>query len=127
MSGEPRKLTKAQQIRLAANVGANQTLADLVNERVGGTKAHKVLSFIGIYGVFVEQHGYEPRSISELARAGTSSRSSATIDRYGAAFREAFPEYDMPTVLWYIAREAMPHLNVENEEVLGMQLGATPL
>jgi hypothetical protein len=111
---------------VGATVG-NSTLADLVTERVGALKAHRVLTFIAIYGVFVEQNGREPRSVSEMSRTATSERSRATIDRYGAAFREAFPEYDMPTLVWAQARQTMDYLNVQDDEVLSLQLGATPL
>ncbi len=78
MSGEPRKLSASKQARLGLAIGANSTLADLVTERAGVLKAHRVLSFIAIYGVFVEQHGRAPGSVSELARSSTSYRSQAT-------------------------------------------------
>ncbi len=126
MSADRRKLSLSQQARVGASVGSS-TLADLVTERVGVLKAHRVLTFIAIYGVFVEQNGREPRSVSELSRSAKSSRSRATIDRYGATFREAFPEYDMPTLMWAQARQKLGHLNVQDDEVLSLQLGATPL
>ncbi len=127
MSDKPSKLGVPGQVRLGVSVGANETLADLVTERVGVFKAHRVLAFIAIYGVYVEQHGREPRSVSELSRSATSKRARATVDRYGAAFREAFPEYDLPTLLWAQARQTMDHLNVQDDEVLSFQVGATPL
>ncbi len=126
MSAKASKLSKAQQARLGLSVG-NSTLADVVTDRVGVFKAHRVLAFIAIYGVFVEQHGREPRSVSELARSSTSKRGRSTVDRYGAAFREAFPEYDLPTLVWSQVRHTMEHLNVEDDEVLSFQVGAAPL
>ncbi len=126
MSADRRKLSVTQQARVGASIGKS-TLADLVTERVGVLKAHRVLTFIAIYGVFVEQNGREPRSVSELSRSATSDRSRATIDRYAVTFREAFPEYVMPTLVWAQARQTMDHLNVQDDEVLSLQVGATPL
>ena len=122
-----RRLSMAEQARISARVSANETLAELVMERVGGShvKAMHVLGFIAAYGIFVEQNGFEPRTPSQLARSGKSKRSAATIDRWGAVFKEAFPEYAMPTLLWSIARAQLPFL--DDEDVVSLQLGAVQL
>lgn len=126
--GRRRRLSMTEQARIGGGVSLNETLAQLVMERVDGShvKAMQVLSFIALYGVYVEQNGTEPRSVSDLARATRSKRSHATVERHGAAFREAFPEYSMPAVLWAKAREQLHFLD-SDEDVVSLQLGAVVL
>lgn len=129
----PKKLSMVEQARISMGVGNNQTIADLVLERCEGStsKAFLVISFIATYGVFVEQHGREPRSVSEVAHATLGRRSRATVNRWGAAFKEAFPELHLPTLMWATAREQLTWLD-EKDEVLDdgkitLQLGAVTL
>ncbi len=125
-------LNTVDQARIGVGIGSNETLAKIVLDRVDGShvKAMHVLGFIAYYGVFVEQNGTEPRSINQVAMTGRSKRSRATIDRWGQTFREAFPEYAMPSHLWAIARgqvaddfDRIP----TDEDVLSLQLGSVRL
>lgn len=130
-----RRLSATETARLSFRVSAHNTLADLVMERVGGdyVAATHVLGFISAFGVFVEQNGREPRSVVQLASSVKSKRSRATIDRWASKFREAFPEYEMPAVLWASVREQVmgdPSLfpgDKLDADVLSLKIGAVPL
>lgn len=127
-----RRLSRSEQALVALRVGKNETLADLVMDRVDKdfVRAMHVMSFIAAYGVFVEQNKREPRSVLELAATVKGKRSRATLDRWAQKFREAFPEYDMPSVLWASVRDQVmgEELFADlDSDVLTFQIGAATL
>jgi hypothetical protein len=126
LGGRPRKLSAMEQARISVRVGMNESLAEVVYQRCGGnhTKAMHVMGFVSVYGVFVEQNGREPRSLLELASTVKGKRSRATIDRWAQQFREAFPEYTMPAVLWSMVRDSV---QADDPDVVSMQIGAVIL
>lgn len=125
-SARRRRLSVSEQARIALKVGSHQPLIDIVSARTSSfQETLNVLRFIGVYGVYVEQNGREPRSISELALSATSSKHTATVNRWGADFRKAFPEYHLPVLLWAIVRpEVADLLDQADEDRLGFAIGA---
>lgn len=125
-AGLGRRLSLGDQARLAMRVSTTDSLAELVLARTGGhLRATHVLSFIAAYGVFVEQTGREPGSVLEMAATVKSERSRQTLDRWARQFRQAFPEYDMPAVLWASIRDqVVKDTPPTSAEALSLQIGA---
>ena len=125
--------SRRRAVRAGVKVGNTTAavLGDVVLDRVGGNPvtAVNVLSFVGAWGVFVEVYKREPSSLRELSQA--SGRSSRTIDRWASKFRDAFPEYRSPAVLWSQVRsqliEEQEGKLVLDAERLALRLGGAHL
>ncbi len=113
-----------QRASKSAKVGAEvSTLADLLAERgVHPIRQVTVLSYVALWGQFRDAHEREPTSVDELA-AGVGAP-KRTVYRWQKAFRETFPEYQSPAVLWEIARGQVAG---DDPKVVGMQMGAVKL
>lgn len=71
---------------------------ETVNKRLaralGFRRATVVLSFVMVWSLFRELYDRDPETIDELAEE--MERSRATVFRWQADFRVAFPEYSTP-------------------------------
>jgi hypothetical protein len=102
-----------------------ETLADVVLDRQKNpVHAYHVLNYIAVWGVYVESQGREPRSILEMSEIVGQSR--ATLDRWARRFRQTFPEYETPAVLWSQIRSKVLD-PVDDADRLTLKLGAVPL
>jgi hypothetical protein len=120
-----RSAALAQQIGDGFSIGNASTLGDLLYERSGNLrKMAQIGAFIAIWGRSVDAMGREPASVLELAEWINGKPSRATLSRYQVLFREAFPEYRTPSVLWSMARD---QIGSEQIEVIATQIGAVQL
>lgn len=102
-------------------VGSSDTLAELVAERkVNPLRALSVFSWIAAWGIFVEGMGREPRSMAELI--ATLEMNQRTAYRWQKAFREAFPEYKTPALLWAVVVDQVP-VESHDPAVMAMAMG----
>lgn len=129
-NGQGRSKAGGSRLR-AAQAGAGvgyrtaETLADIVLDRQSNPiTAYHVLSYVAVWGVFVESQGREPRSIREMSELVGQSR--ATLDRWSQKFRKTFPEYDTPAVIWAQVRDKVVD-PVEDADRLALKLGAVAL
>jgi hypothetical protein len=103
-------------------LSTSKTLADEIIERVGFTESLRVARFIAFWGLYHETHGIEPASIDDLA--AFLGKSKSWMFKLQSSFREAFPEYKSPAILWDRARD---QVEGTDPDVLVMKLGAVEL
>lgn len=104
-------------------VGRSDTLAALVVEKgCSPLRALSAFNWIGAWGIVHDSLEREPRSVEEVAQVVKVS--PRTVYGWQAAFREIFPEYSTPAVLW-----AKIHEQVETDDpvVAGLSLGGASL
>lgn len=107
-----------EQLEAGAAVGANRTLIAFLSDRgLSHTESLHVLKFVAIWGLTTEKLGREPRVIEDICEVVPYRR--ATAFKWQTAFRDAFPEYQTPAVLWSIVRG---WADAEDVEVMAMQL-----
>jgi hypothetical protein len=110
---------------VGSRVGGSETLAELVAERnIHPLRVLSVYSFIASWGIFVDALGYEPNSVDELAEVLKIKRDRAF--RWQKAFREAFPEYRTPALLW-AAIDDQVNTSSGDLSVVTMTIGAAKL
>lgn len=120
--------SRIRSVRAGVTVGYvnADTLADVVLDRTSNpVKAWQILSYVALFGVFVETQGREPRSIREMAEI--FDKSHATLNRWARSFKTAFPEYDTPAVLWVRVREQLNARAVEEVDSVAFRVGAAVL
>lgn len=104
-------------------VGQSETLAELVVGRgASPLRALSAFYWIAAWGLFIDAHEREPRSVEEVATAvGIKPR---TAYNWQKAFRELFPEYSTPATLWDLVHDQVPG---DDPHVVGLQLGGASL
>jgi len=108
------------QIRAGARVGRNKTLAEILSARGFSTRRTlTVLKFVAVWGLYLEHEGKEPATVDDICALTGYNRS--TVFGWQSSFREAFPEYQSPAVLWSIVSDTA---NSEEVELLAMQLAS---
>jgi hypothetical protein len=117
-STKPVRPVKAADV--ARRVGQSGTLADFVVARgASPLRSLHVFYWIAAWGMFQEVNGREPTSAEEIAPAiGVNLR---TLYRWQKAFREVFPEYATPALLWALVGD---QVQGDNPDVMALQLGA---
>lgn len=125
MSTMGKKVTATDGLRLGLQVGASESVGELLTERgIGSLRQQSVLKWIALWGIFVTAAGREPRSPDEVIVGLRVKRRSAY--NYQRAFREAFPEFDTPAVLWAMVAAEVEAKNA-HPVVLAEQLGLVRL
>lgn len=105
-------------VRLATS----KTLADEIIERVGFRESLRVARFIAFWGLYHEACGKEPSTVEDLATF--LGKSNSWVYKLQVSFRETFPEYKSPAILWDRARD---QIEGTDPDVLVMKLGAVEL
>ena len=84
---------------------------------------------LGVFSAF----GVLLSLVVEMSETVKSKRSRQTLDRWARRFREAFPEYSMPSVLWASVRDEVmgdaPKLFADelDADVISLKIGAAHL
>jgi hypothetical protein len=124
---------KEQQMKLGLADGlrdgwavSGMTLAEVVEERTDGVLGMvNLLTYIALWGRFVELVGREPVSRLELS---TSMRvPNKTLWRWAELFADSFPELESPAPLWELVRGKLSDDLNRSPAVLAVKLGAVAL
>lgn len=123
MPKKDRRVGARSAVAAGLRVGSSETLAALVLERgFSPVRALSAFNWIGAWGVIHDATGREPRNVEEVADAlGMPHR---TVYEWQAKFREIFPEYKTPAVLWQLVGS---QVKSTDPRVVGFELGGASL
>jgi len=84
-------------------VSGSETLTDHLMERgLSLIQAMGVCRYVAMWGLYREATGVEPESVDQIIERVKVPRRTAF--KWQKSFREAFPEYQSPAVLWEMVK-----------------------
>lgn len=121
MSDRMKKMKRS--VNVGWSVGQSKTLTDVLMDRgLSMSKAVQVCYYVAVWGLYRDALGMEPESADVLALALKVDR--RTVFRWQAAFRQAFPEFRSPAVLWEMVKA---DVRGDDAQSVAFQIGAASL